>query len=188
MDFGASLLKLRDLLNPQETDSSDDEFKPKTQVAKMGPGDIGGRAVSGKEKTEGVGVEDDDVIWSAREVPQGSEFDDTIDPRKEPEYEMFFRQKVTTEDIYLQMGNKNPATFSCEDLVIKIKLPGVTTQNEIHLDVKEKRLDCRTSTYRLGLFLPHPVKPDSSKAEWDQNSHNLTIILRLDRELDELNF
>lgn len=33
-------------------------------------------------------------------------------------YEMHFKQRVTTEDVFLQMGNKNCASASCEDLVV----------------------------------------------------------------------
>ena len=33
-------------------------------------------------------------------------------------YELVFKQAVTTEDVFLGMGLKNPATASCEDLVV----------------------------------------------------------------------
>ena len=33
-------------------------------------------------------------------------------------YELLFQQKVTSEDIFLGMGNKNPSTACCEDLVV----------------------------------------------------------------------
>lgn len=35
-----------------------------------------------------------------------------------PRYEMIFKQAVTSEEMYLQMGNKNPSTASCEDMVV----------------------------------------------------------------------
>ncbi len=41
------------------------------------------------------------------------------DPRPQPEYDMVFRQAVSAEDVYLGMGNKNPTTASCEELVVR---------------------------------------------------------------------
>ncbi len=37
-------------------------------------------------------------------------------------YEMHYKQRVTTEDVFLQMGNKNPSSASCEDLVVSLTL------------------------------------------------------------------
>jgi len=37
-------------------------------------------------------------------------------------YEMHYKQRVTTEDVFLQMGNKNPSSASCEDLVVSLRL------------------------------------------------------------------
>jgi hypothetical protein len=35
---------------------------------------------------------------------------------------MHYKQRVTTEDVFLQMGNKNPSSASCEDLVVSLTL------------------------------------------------------------------
>ena len=43
------------------------------------------------------------------------------------------------------MGNKTSATSSCEDMIIKIKLPGVEKLTEIDLNLHEKFLDCSTT-------------------------------------------
>lgn len=63
----------------------------------------------------------------------------------QPEYEIVYKQKVTSEDIFLQMGSKNPSTTNCEDMIVKIKLPGVNKITEIDVNVYEKFLDCRTT-------------------------------------------
>ena len=42
------------------------------------------------------------------------------DPRPQPEYDMVFRQAVSAEDVFLGMGNKNPTTASCEELVVRL--------------------------------------------------------------------
>ncbi len=57
-------------------------------------------------------------------------------------YEMHYKQRITTEDVFLQMGNKNPSSASCEDLVITIQLPD-TKLAEIILDITKLFLDCR---------------------------------------------
>ena len=31
---------------------------------------------------------------------------------------MHYKQRITTEDVFLQMGPKNPSSASCEDLVV----------------------------------------------------------------------
>ena len=55
---------------------------------------------------------------------------------------MVFKQAVGAEDVFLGMGNKNPTTASCEDLIVRIKLPS-TQAKDIDLDIKESFLDCR---------------------------------------------
>jgi hypothetical protein len=35
---------------------------------------------------------------------------------------MHYKQRITTEDVFLQMGNKNPSSASCEDLVVCLTL------------------------------------------------------------------
>ena len=84
-------------------------------------------------------------IWDENEVEEGAEFDTSDDPRAQPDYEIIYKQKVTTEEMFLQMGNKTPATSSCEDMIAKIKLPGVQKLADIDLNLFEKFLDCRTS-------------------------------------------
>lgn len=84
-------------------------------------------------------------IWDENEVEEGAEFDTSDDPREQPEYEIVYKQNVTTEEVFLQMGNKTPATSSCEDMIVKIKLPGVSKLADIDLNLFERFLDCRTT-------------------------------------------
>ncbi len=79
------------------------------------------------------------------EVEEGAEFDTSDDPRMQPEYEILYKQNLTSEELFLNMTNKTPATASCEDMVVKIKLTGVLNLNEIDINVFDKFLDCRTS-------------------------------------------
>ena len=84
-------------------------------------------------------------IWDAEEVEEGAEFDTHDDPRPQPDYEIVYKQSLTSEELFLQMGNKTPATASCEDMLVKVKLPGVEKLSEIDVEIFEKFLDCRTS-------------------------------------------
>ena len=78
------------------------------------PGCIGGQppptTTSSAEKNSTASKED------KQECPSDSD-----DPRPEPEYEVVFRQAVGAEDVFLGMGNKNPTTASCEELVVRGK-------------------------------------------------------------------
>ena len=86
-------------------------------------------------------------------------------------YDIVYKQAVTSEDMFLGMSNKTPATASCENMTVsalyisyltlnvevclcthsrgsslfqvKITLPD-TKFADVKLDVKDKFLDCRT--------------------------------------------
>jgi hypothetical protein len=36
-------------------------------------------------------------------------------------YEIVYKQAVSSEDMFLQMGNKTPLTSSCEDMVVSLQ-------------------------------------------------------------------
>jgi len=59
---------------------------------------------------------------------------------------LIYRQKVTTEDIYLGMSGKTPGFQDCDEMVITVKLPGVKKISDIELTVYENKIDVRTST------------------------------------------
>ncbi|VDN24448.1 unnamed protein product [Dibothriocephalus latus] len=84
---------------------------------KFTPGDIGGKKKRKKVPKPEIKPVDPNAIWDADEVPEVEDVQDIYDPRPQPEYEILFKQDVTTEDIYLQMGNKTPTTASCEYMV-----------------------------------------------------------------------
>lgn len=186
-----SLFQLRDMfVAPDQGDDSDSDIddSPIGGVKKLGPGDLGPQkkeaAPEGIEKTQKKKTKD---IWDDDEVVEGSEYDTLYDPRPQPEYDIIYKQAVTSEDMFLQMGNKNNATASCEDMVVKIELPG-TKGSDIELDVKSKFLDCRTPKSKLGLHLPHPVDHKAGKAQWDADKQVLTVTLRMVRDYDDFNF
>lgn len=120
---------------------------------------------------------------------QEEENQEVLETRKRPEYKILYKQAVTTEDIYLQMGNKNAATMSCEDMVIQIELPAeIVGIEEMDLSVTKTDIDLKTSIYRLRLPLTHTINPDKGKASYNSETKILTLTLRMDREFDYVNF
>uniref|UniRef100_A0A8B9G373 PIH1 domain containing 3 n=1 Tax=Amazona collaria TaxID=241587 RepID=A0A8B9G373_9PSIT len=127
------------------------------------------------------------TIWNTEEVPEGSEYDDTWDPREQPEYEILFKQRVGTEDVFFGMSRKDHSTACCEDIVIKIKLPE-TKSSDITLDIQDKVLDLRTPKKKLLLHLPYSVDSKNGKARFFSEEEILEVTLRVLREFDFINF
>ncbi|XP_056396826.1 dynein axonemal assembly factor 6 [Hyla sarda] len=150
----------------------------------VNPGDIGPLNPEKKALQKDLSSKE---IWDILEVPEGSEFDDTSDQREQPKYEILFKQKVGSEDIFLGMSRKDPSTVCCEDLVVKIQLPN-TKASDISLDIRRKFLDLRTPKYKLGLHLPHPVNEKTGKAQFKVDTETLELTLTMVRDFDFINF
>lgn len=103
------------------------------------------------------------------------------DDRPEPEYQIMYKQKVGTEDVFLGLGGLDPSSRCCQDLLIRISLPG-TKQNEITLDVDPSVLRLQAPKFALNLPLPHTVKDKDGSAKWDTSSSSLTITLPIIRD------
>ncbi|CAF0826281.1 unnamed protein product [Rotaria sordida] len=190
----ANLLKQSDP-NRDDSDSDDDQPK-KNATAHFTPASFISQAQKTAKTIENVNAEtlkkpstvNSKDIWQIDEVPDNNiQIQDQVDKRPQPEYEMHYKQRITTEDVFLQMGNKNPSSASCEDLMVNIQLPN-TKLSDIILDIKKSFLDCRCPKYRLALSLPHPVDPDNSQAKWDKDKCLLQVTLKLVREYDDFNF
>ncbi|CAG7819593.1 unnamed protein product [Allacma fusca] len=197
MDFGfGDIRELAKLLNNGEAEydsDSDDETGKKTS-AKIGPGSVG----PPKQTGDGQGNQSDNKapeknpkeIWDQQEINTVSNVITRSiehDPRQRPTFETFYRQAVSTEDVYLQMGMKTPCTASCENLVVVINLPGENFQ-QVKLDIKPDFVFLRSPKYIFRFPTPHPVDPNGGNAKWDQDEEKLTVTLKLAREYDALNF
>lgn len=87
------------------------------------------------------------------------------------------------------MGNRTAASMSCEDMVIDVKLPEEkVTIEAMSLSVTEDEIDLKTPVYRLKLPLAQKIDPDKGKAKYDADTKVLTLTLRMQRELDFVNF
>lgn len=174
--------------------SSDSEDEEKLPSSAFGPGDIKPKKAEIKNSLENPllkKVETKDEIAKSMEEWEQMQRDDeeALDTRKSPEYSIVYKQAITTEDVYLQMGLKTPATSSCEDMIVDIKLPDETVGiDRMELVLEEGHVDLKTPVYRLKLTLPSKVSPAKSRAQFDVDKKILKLTLRMNREYDFVNF
>lgn len=189
-----SIVLLKNLFekcNDENSSSSEDECDP---LQKFGPGDIKPKKAEVKNTLENPllkKIENKDETPKSYEEWENMQKNDEeiLDTRKIPEYKILYKQAVTTEDVYLQMGLKTPATASCEDMIIDIELTEETVGiDRMDLNLMEDSVDLKTPIYRLKLNLPHKVSPSKSRAQFDSDKKILKLILRLNREYDFVNF
>ncbi|KAJ0181886.1 hypothetical protein K1T71_002608 [Dendrolimus kikuchii] len=176
--------KLAELLKPPEPDVLQGEDLPVTDYqitsnrGKLPPVEIVKKTPRNIEEFE---------EQQTREAEELGKIGAGIDNRKTPEYTMNYQQSVTAEDVFLQIGPKTPSSASCENLIVRIKMPGDKKEN-VELAVDTTSVAVNSSQYTLMLPLPHAINPDLSKATWDSEEQSLVLILKLDREFDFVNF
>ncbi|GBG90599.1 hypothetical protein CBR_g50942 [Chara braunii] len=96
---------------------------------------------------------------------------------KEPEYEFVYKQAVTAYDAYFGLSEKNPSSLCCEDLVLKVKLPGTSSLSELKLDVEPTYVKLKSPIYRLAIYLPYKVESEKGSAKWDALTSTLYITM-----------
>jgi len=194
LDMGGSLAELSKMLSGADVTGDDSELDS-TPVSggMMNPGQIGPPKSAGVEpttaqkqlaKSKSNAASTTKDIWDDDEVAiedHGTE----DDPRPEPEYTTMYKQEVSNEDMFLQMSGRDPSSHWCEDMLVKIQLPG-HKMSDCELEVTDNYLDLRTSTLRLGLPLPHPCDSKNGSAKFDTDKCVLTVTLRMMREMDFL--
>ncbi|XP_017266391.1 protein PIH1D3 [Kryptolebias marmoratus] len=173
------------LSNPQE-EEEDEDCKNVTACAQMGPGHIGPPPKKDTEVKSTYTKRSSKDIWSEEEVSEDPQYDDLADPRPQPEYEIILKQNVGTEDLFLGLSKKDPSSMCCEAMLVKIKLPD-TKATDVFLDVNEKFLDLRTTKYKLGLHLPHPIHSKEGKARFFSDKQELEVTLLMKRPMDFIN-
>lgn len=202
MDFlgnPQSLRLLQELLNPEEDSSQSEELFSKSGIQPTQSNQI-------EQQKSAIACDPNDTNQSSRyaqqstidTVPRSMEDwerqedlmnDQELEKRLRPEYKITYKQAVRTEDIYLQMGNKTPATSSCEEMSIEIQMPVETmTIEQMRLDVGADCIDLKTSKYRLKLPLVQKIDPDNGKAYWDSDRKIMKLVLKMEREFDFVNF
>jgi len=82
-------------------------------------------------------------IWTEEEIslpPPVAEGD----TRKRPDYDIVYRQHVSPEDHYINLNMRDPSTAFCDDLIVKIRLPGTIDASRIALRLKKGSLHLET--------------------------------------------
>ncbi|KAJ3403269.1 Protein pih1d3 [Chytriomyces hyalinus] len=112
-----------------------------TTVQKLTPGSIGPSTAAAKTLPSNSSTKPASKdIWDDVEVDEAAV--DVHDPRPQPEHKLTYRQKVTSEDMYLQMSGKTPGIHDSDEVVVTIDLPGVLF-SDIVLTCTETSLDMR---------------------------------------------
>lgn len=179
---GSSILALSNLLQESEAQA---EKKYKEEENNYNPGLIGDKKKKTTTVEEIVSEHQKNKKKSKNDIWDDNDIDEEYieeDPRTEPEYDLIYRQKVTTEDIYLGMSGKTPGFQDCDEMVITVQLPGVKKISDIELTVYENKIDVRTSTYRLNLPLPKPILENEGNAKWKKDKSELVLSLPLKKE------
>lgn len=193
---------LQNLLSPSrdESDSETDEFIPKDGVKFGGPSSVdnfekeepqepstnsAGQTIQCAEKSK---TESETEIGLCEDREPHLVADD-FDYRQTPEYQIIYKQFVTPEDIYLQIGNRTSSTASCEELCIDIRMPDESVGIEqMELNINQNDIDLKTPIYRLKLPLVQKINPDFGKAQWNREKKILRLNLIMKREFDCINF
>jgi len=117
-------------------------------------------------------------IWTDEEVPEDDLEEDFVnkDNRVEPDYEILYKQSVSAEDVYLGLSGKDPSSGSCNELVVRVTMPGVKFSS-IDLQVTDSKMYVTSPLHKLFLYLPHRVKSDKGTAKWNSAKSQLSVIL-----------
>ncbi|KAJ3292711.1 Protein pih1d3 [Borealophlyctis nickersoniae] len=78
-------------------------------------------------------------IWDEEQVECAAQ---DADPRPRPEYDIRYRQNLTSEDMYLGMRGKLPSIEHSDEMVICVHMPGAKGK-EIELTCTEMEVDVR---------------------------------------------
>mmetsp|Transcript_4199 Transcript_4199/g.4923 ORF Transcript_4199/g.4923 Transcript_4199/m.4923 type:complete len:179 (-) Transcript_4199:233-769(-) len=126
---------------------------------------------------------DPKAIWQDDEVPlEGAILEEEFsDARPSPSYDMFYKQDVMSEDVFLGIGDKTPGTSDCTHMAFKISFPGHTLK-DLDLEITKQSLRVESDTLKLALYLPLPGDSDRGSAKWDQKKELLTVVLPIIRD------
>lgn len=128
---------------------------------------------------------DPKLIWTDDEIPLEDAIICRTDGRPAPRYEISYNQTVGTEDTFLGLSGKSPASSDCNKLVIKIHFPG-ESMRDINLDVTSNRIVAESKFLALFTYLPVSVVHEKGSAKFDSSKHVLTVTLPIKDEFENL--
>ncbi|KAL3669853.1 hypothetical protein V7S43_005230 [Phytophthora oleae] len=178
---GNELLALNDLLTGIQDAQDYEENENRAQ--QITPYTLNG-ATKVPEATRPIGQirpEDPKAIWSMDEVPSDDEDDDSFETRVRPRFEILYKQSVMTEDVFLGLSDKDPSSAHCEAMVVRVECPQHRLE-DVELDVKRQKLLLLSSTLKLVLHLPYPVRHLEGQAKWDHKTQSLSVSLPIIRD------
>jgi len=154
-----------------------DDSKPHVTVVKTASASASSSlSASSSASASQARAKDPKAIWDDDEVEDSNDIEDIPDDRIQPEYEIFYKQNVTAEDTFLNMGFKDISSASCNAIVVKMSFPH-TSYGDISLDVIPTKLLAQSPKFRLFLHLPHKVDDTRGKAQWDGSKCVLSVTL-----------
>ena len=160
------------------------------KVTGPSPGSIGPPKQAGPNKAKAAAAAkpkrraDPNEIWSDAEVREAGDVDDVDDGRKQPEYDIVFKQNVTPEDFFLGVDPVRHQGISCSDeLVLRVVLPE-TKLADIDLDVRPTFVRVSAPNYRLKASLVERVDESKGNAKWDADKATLTVTLPIVHDMD----
>lgn len=108
-----------------------------------------------------------------------SELEDFKDSRKRPDFDILFKQRVGSEDVFLGMSGVTPSSIHCDTILVKVTMPGAQLA-DVDLDVTEQRITVSSSQYKLATYLPVRVKHKEGNAKWDSAKQVLSVTLPIE--------
>lgn len=145
--------------------------------AQLTPGSVSQLVARAPQQPAAKKAADSNEIWAEDELEADDGFDDD-DGRATADYDLLYKQRVSPQDMFLGIDpTRNPGTASCEDLLIRIKLPGTKSSAEIDLEVKRARLTLRAPKHKLRIHLPKPVDDEHGSAKWVSDKGWLEVCL-----------
>jgi hypothetical protein len=97
--------------------------------------------------------------------------------RLRPKFDILFKQKIGTEEVFLGVSGTTPLSSHCSSLLVKVELPGATMK-DVELDVTDEgRFMVSTGTFLLNTFLPMKVVSKQGSAKFDSKEKILSVTL-----------
>ena len=97
--------------------------------------------------------------------------------RLRPKFDVLFKQRIGTEEVFLGVSGTTPLSSHCSSLLVKVELPGAAMK-DVELDVTDDgRFTVSTGVYLLNTFLPMKVVSKQGSAKFDSKSNVLSVTL-----------
>jgi hypothetical protein len=177
---------LTSLLGVEQAQAEKESLPPNYIAAGQGGkagGFVPGQTKMAVKKPADLQKKKDDV-WEDQDLRAGSgvTVKDKGDDRAEPKYDILLRQDLGSQDLYLNLGDRDPGSDHCNTIVVKVFMPDTELKN-ISLEVLQDRVLVQAPKYRLNLALPHPVRKDDGKAEWEKLKACLKVTLPIEQKI-----